>query len=202
MRFYNRPFQRRGRACLFASLILDSNRPGFDDRVVSGFAGDKHPSGHVSNSGTDRAALKIKFLLPIIFLVIRKYTCPQREDFLRRRPAVAFFSSSSSILDGGSCFQTSALFSSVSLRAIACLMLLLHSGFPCFFLLVLLRHLFYASLTTSPTAVIPSFIGRTSSRSRSFCHCGADACRPRLRGFSHPLLPAPTSLPPFLSTLL
>lgn len=52
--------------------------------------GDTHAGGHVSNPGTDRAALKMKFFLLIIFLVIRKYTHPQPEDFLRRRSAVAF----------------------------------------------------------------------------------------------------------------
>lgn len=186
---------------MFARLVLDSSNPGSDDGVASDCPGDKHT---VSNSETDRAALTIKFLLLVIFLVIRKYTRPQREDFLRRRPAVAL--SSSTILDGGACFQTAALFycllpscrryknrlfnAAVALRLS---LLLSSSSFDT---------LISRSLTTSPAAVIPSFTGRTSSRSRSFCHCGADACRPRLRGFSHPLLPAPTFLPTFLCTLL
>lgn len=45
--------------------------------------------------------------------------------------------------------------------------------------------LILCSLTTSPKAVLHFFIQRTSFRSKSFCHCGADTCR-------HPPHPTPT----------
>lgn len=65
--------------CLFASLIVcDSNSPGLDDHVLLDRTSDTHTRGRVSNPGTAQAALKIKFLFLIIFLVIRKYTRPQQ----------------------------------------------------------------------------------------------------------------------------
>lgn len=138
---------------LFASFVFVLNSRGLDGLRLQ----RRHTQAAAMSPILGRTGrhLKIKFLLLIIFLVIRKYTPPQPKDFLRQRPAVAF--SSTSILDGNACFRTLASLSAFSLRAEVTKI----GRFPASFF-YFLDTLILCSLTTSPTAILPSFIPRTS----------------------------------------
>lgn len=80
---------QRSRAYLFIEFIVcDLNNPGLDPHVLflrspAQTVRGTHTPSPVSNPRIDWAALKIKFLLLIIFLVIRKYTWSSVRGMLR-----------------------------------------------------------------------------------------------------------------------
>lgn len=97
-------------------IICDWNSPGLDPHMLFlcsstltlwGLYALSHPHTRVSNPWIYKAALKIKFLLLIIFLVIRKYTCSQKEEC---SDAGRLLTSTSSVSLMLSCFAVCALF--------------------------------------------------------------------------------------------
>lgn len=97
-------------------IICDWNSPGLDPHMLFlcsstltlwGLYTLSHPHTRVSNPWIYKAALKIKFLLLIIFLVIRKYTCSQKEEC---SDAGRLLTSTSSVSLMLSCFAVCALF--------------------------------------------------------------------------------------------
>ncbi len=181
-----------------------------------------------SNPWIYRAALKIKFLLQIIFLVIRKYTCSQREECSDAMATWRLLTSPSSVslvlgyfvcsVSAELYFSVPLLFHFVILQSdelvttffhviglyLTFLSLLIFLFLLCFhrpsFKTKLVRCFVLPHRHSSLCSSIHPCISKSGFR--SFHHCGADACRPRLRGYFQLLFPLLCTLFPLFFALV